>query len=207
VPLPLTPPTPDLSSGPSGDAGFAAVESLAYAMVADTRGLPRLMVRGIEALYRNAALRAELVGEPAEAIFHSFVVNGLVHLLGDDYYHGEALEAVLGLDRGALSPDVLHTVNTELRINLPAIDDTYRTVSVGEIVLMAQRLTAWAPHMLRYLKVTGAKLAEIEDLAVIFAPAAIYYVNLLRSAFDDFPHDLLLEVPPPFELPVAVPVT
>lgn len=162
-PSPVMPPMPDLSSGPSGDAAFAAVEHLAHAMVADTRGLPPLMVRGLGALYRNATHRAERLGEPAEVIFHSFLVNGLVHLMGGDYYNGEALEAVLGLDRGVLSADMLHTMNTQLRISLPAIDKVYRTVSGTQIVLMAQRLTEWAPHMLRYLGISGAKQAVNHD--------------------------------------------
>jgi len=198
------PPMPDLSSGPSGDAAFAAIEQLAQAMVADTHGVPPLMVKVIRALYRNAIQRAEQLGEPADAIFHSFVVNGLVHLMGGDYYNGEAMEAVLGFDSGIVSPQALDVMNSKLRMSIPALDDAYRTVPVEQIAVMAQRLTAWAPHLLSYLKVTGVKQAEIQDLAVVFAPAAIHYVNLLRGAFDDFPVDLLPLVPPVPELGAAV---
>ena len=69
---------------------------------------------------------------------------------------------------------------------------------------MAQRLTAWAPHLLRYLKISSAEQAEIEDGATVFAPAAIYYVNLLREAFDDFSDDALPVAPPELELPAGV---
>jgi len=201
--LAVLPPMPDLSSDPSGNAPFAAIEQLAHAMVADTSGLPPLMVKVIRALYRNAAQRAEQLGESAQAIFHSFVVNALAHLMGDDYYNGEAMEAVFGLDSGTMSVDVLDTMNSKLRISIPDLDNAYRTVPVEEIASMAQRLAAWAPHLLRYLKVTGAKQAEIEDLAAVFAPGMIYYVNLLREAFDDFPDEHSSLAPPPLELAPA----
>ncbi len=196
-------PMPDLSSGPSGDGAFAAIEQLAHAMVADTAGMPPLMVRVLRALYRNAAQRAQQIGEPAEAIFHSFVVNGLAHLMGSDYYNGEALEAVLGFDRGTVSVDALDTMNSKLRISIPSLDDAYRTVPLEDVALMSQRLTAWAPHLLKYLNVTSAKQAEIEDMAAVFSPAAIYYINLLREAFDDLPGEPLPLPPPALELPAA----
>lgn len=199
----VIPPIPDLSSSPSGDAAFAAIEQLARAMMTDVRGVPPLMVKVIGALYRNATKQAEQLGEPAETIFHSFVVNGLVHLMGGDYYNGEAMEAVLGFDRGTVSPEVFDVMNSKLRISIPALDDAYRTVPVEQIALMAQRLAAWAPHLLSYLKVTGAKQVEIEDLAVIFAPAAIHYVNLLRETFDGFPDDPLPLAPLVPELALA----
>lgn len=193
---------PDLSSSPDADAAFAAIEQLARAMMTDARGVPPLMVRMVRALYRNATQRAEQLGEPAEAIFHSFVVNGLVHLMGGDYYNGAAMEAVFGFDSGTVSPQTLDLMNTKLRVSVAALDDAYRTVPLEEIAFMAQRLAAWAPHLLSYLRVTAAQ-HEIEELAAVFAPAVIHFVNLLRGAFDDFPDDPLPLAAPPLELAAA----
>ena len=91
----------------------------------------------IRALYRNAARRAGELGEPAEEIFRSFVVSTLAHLVGDDYYNGEAMDAVFALESGTVSPDVLCVLNSKLRVSIPTFDDAYRTVPVEEISLMA----------------------------------------------------------------------
>jgi hypothetical protein len=61
---------------------------------------------------------------------------------------------------------------------------------------MAQRLTAWAPHLLRYLKSSSAEQTEIEDMATMFAPAAIYYVNLLLRPSTTFRMTRFLWRPP-----------
>jgi hypothetical protein len=196
---PLVVPAPaELSSGPSGDAGFAAIEHFAKVMATDTRGIPPLLVKVIKALRRNASERACHLGESPEQIVHSYFVNTLVHLLGDNSYNGQALEAVLGLDRGVASIEVLDVLNTRLRVSIPVLDNAYRTVPVEQITLMPQRMTAWAPVFFDYLGVVGVKTAEIEDLATIFAPAAVYFANLLHEAFDDdFPDDFVLEAPWP----------
>ncbi|HVX23317.1 MAG TPA: hypothetical protein VHB02_18395 [Acidimicrobiales bacterium] len=198
----LVPALPDLSSGPSGDAAFAAIEHFAEVMATDTRGLPALLVKVVKALQRNASERASQVGESPEQILHSYFVNALVHLMGDNYYNGRAMEAVLGLDDGAVSVEVLDLLNTGLRVSMPALDNTYRTAPVEQIAFMAQRMTAWAPLLLDHLEVIGVKTAEIEDLATVFAPAAVYFANLLREAFDDFPDDYVIEAPlPQIEVP------
>jgi hypothetical protein len=180
----------DLSDGPSGDAGFASLEQMAHDMLADTGWMPPLMAKVVKALYRNAAERAEQLGESADAIFHSFLVNVLFHLMGHDYYNTEALEAVIGVGQGSISVDELDAMNaSKLRISIPTFEDAYRTVPVEDIAFIAHRLTTWVPHLLRYLKVTGVDQAEIEDVTVSLAPAAICFVNLLREAFDDFPDE------------------
>ena len=117
--------------------------------------------------------------------------------MGEDYYNGRAMEAVLGLDHGVVSVEVLDALNTSLRISIPLLDNAYRTVPVEQIAFMSQRMTAWAPLLLDYLGVVGAKKAEIEDLATVFAPAAVNFANLLREVFDDFPDDFPLEKPSP----------
>lgn len=68
-------PVIDLSDGPSGDTGFATLEQIAHDMVADTEWMPPLIAKVVKALYRNAAERAGQLGESADAIFHSFLVN------------------------------------------------------------------------------------------------------------------------------------
>lgn len=202
-PPPTMPPVLDLSSEPSGDAAFAALEEMAQAVVADTPGLPPLMVKVLQALYRNAAERSKELGEPASAIFHWFIVNSLAHLLGCDYYNGAAMEAVLGLANGTISVTDLDVMNSAPRMSIPDLEDTYRTVPVEEIAFVAHRLTMWVPHLLRYLEVTGASEAEIEELVPVLTPGAIYYANLLRNAFDAFPDEPFPLAPPLPALPVA----
>lgn len=183
-------PTIDLSSSPSGDSGFAFVEHIAHSMMVDTVGPPPLMARVFRALHRNAIRHAEELGEPADVIFHSFLVNGLAHIMGGDYYNGKAMAAVLNLDVEVMSFDVLDVMNTGLRICPRELEDTYRNAPLEQIVAMAQRIRAWAPGVLEHLGVTGAEAAEIEDLSAVFAPAAIHFVHLLQAVFDDFPQEL-----------------
>lgn len=202
-PPPVIPPVIDLY-GPSGDAGFATLEQMAHDMVADTGWMPPLMAKVVRALYRNAAERAERIGEPADEIFHSFLVNVLFHLMGHDYYNTEALEAVFGFAPGSISVDELDAMNSsKLRFSIPAFEEAYRTVPLEDVAFIAHRLTTWAPHLLSYLNVTGVEQSEIEELTVVFAPAAIYFVNLLRETFDDFPDEPLPVAPPLPEFPVA----
>lgn len=201
----VIPPVFDLSEGPSGDTGFATLEQMARDMLVDTGWMPPLMAKVVKALYRNAAERAEQVGESADAIFHSFVVNVLVHVMGHDYYNAEALEAVFGVDRGSISVDDLDVVNSSnLRISIPEFEAAYRSVPVEDIAFIAHRLTSWVPHLLRYLKVTDVEQAEIEDMMAAIAPAAIYFVNLLHEAFDEFSDEPMPIAPPLPEVPAAV---
>ena len=195
-PLPVL----DLSTGPSGDSGFAAVEQLAEWMTADTSGLPPLMVKVVQALRRNATRHAEEVGEPAECIFRSFVVNAMCHILGGDYYNGGALEAVLNLDPGDMTNDVLDVINTKLRVDPREFEESYRHVPVAEIVTAAQLMAERAPAFFEHLGVTGTVQGEIDDLAAVFAPPAVYFVGLLRAAFDDFPEGTAI-IPAPTPMP------
>lgn len=200
----VIPPVIDLSDGPSGDTGFATIERMAHDMMADTGWMPPLLAKVVKALRRNAAERAEELGEPADSIFHSFLVNVLLHVMGHDYYNAEALEAVFGTEWGSISVAELDAVNSStLRISIPDFEDAYRTVPLQDVAFIAHRLTTWVPHLLRYLKVTSVEQSEIEDVTVSLAPPAIYLVNLLREAFDDFPDELLPAAPPLPELPVA----
>ncbi|MDQ6839260.1 MAG: hypothetical protein M3137_13270 [Actinomycetota bacterium] len=72
---------------------------------------------------------------------------------------------------------------------------------VEEVAFLAHRLTVWAPRLLHYLNVTETSQAEIEELTPVLTPGAIYYANLLRDAFDDFPDEPLPLPPPVPELP------
>ena len=184
------PPKLDLSSGPSGDADFAALEHLASALMTDHRGVPPLLLKLIGVLRHNAAHRAAELGETAEQVIHSYVVSALSHLMGGEFYNGEALEAAFSLDRGSVTAELLNTMNTHLRFSMAELDDAYRTVPLEKITAMARLLTEQAPVMLRHLNISGVKLAEIEELAVVMAPAFVYFAELVRTAFDDFSSEL-----------------
>lgn len=200
----VIPPLIDLSDGPDGDDGFATIEQMARDMLADTKWMPPLMEKVVRALYRNATERAQQLGEPADSIFHSFLVNVLLHVMGHDYYNAQAFEAVIGAERGSISVEELDAMNSpKLRISLPAFEEAHRTLSLGDIASIAHRLTTWAPHLLAYLKVDGVDQTEIEDMTPIFAPGAIYFVGLLRDAFDDFPDEPLPLAPTPTKLSAA----
>jgi hypothetical protein len=202
-------PALDLSTGLSGDAPFALVEQIARSMTASTDGLPPLMTKVDHAFRRNATRFADKLGEPGEDIHHSFVVNALCHLMGGDFYNGKALAAVLNVDPDEIGDDVVDFVNTELRIVPSEIDEAYRSAPIDDIVEVAQRLREFAPLALGHIGVTDASDADIEDLAAIFAPAGVYFVNLLRAKFDDFPELLPSIVAPTLrpELASGVPLS
>lgn len=187
----------DLSSGPSGDPAFAELEAIASWVAASTGGLPPLMVQVVDTLRRNALRHAERIGESAEQIFHSFVVNVLFHLVGGEFYNPKAIAAVLNVDPGGIGSADLDLVNTHFRVSVQDVDEAYRSAPIEDIVRMAQLIAGNAHAVLDYLGVTGGTEAEIEDLAATFAPAALYFAGLLRQVFDDFPADVPVLPPRP----------
>jgi hypothetical protein len=184
-------PALDLSTGPSGDVPFAMVEQLAQFLTATTNGLPSLMVKIDHALRTNAARYSEKLGESGEDIHHSFFVSGLCHLMGGDFYNGRALAAVFNVNPDEIDDEAMDYMNGELRLVPSEIDETYRSASIEDIVVVAQRLNEFAPSALEHIGVTDASEAEIEDLVAMFAPAAVYFVKLLQTKFEDFPQLLL----------------
>ena len=179
----------DLEPDPRTDAGFAALEELAESIEKDPGGVQPLLVRIVKALRNNAKENATHSDRSADELFHSFVVNGLCFLMGDDIYDPDALEAVFKLDAGSVTFEVLQELNTSVRFDTKTVDLVYRTAPLDEVVFVAQRLAYFAPRVLEYLGVTRYAVAEVEDLATMFAPGAIYYVDLLREAYADFPED------------------
>ena len=174
---------------PFTDSGFDAIDRLAFAMDQDTTGLPQLLVRITKAFKRNARRRATELGRSADDVFHSFLVNGVCHIMGADIYDPDAFAAVFNVESSEIPLDVVEEINAKLHPNALDIDDAYRNVPLERIVAVAQRLTVWAPHLLDYLEVNRASDSEIEDLATTFAPLVSYYLDLLRDAYDDFPDD------------------
>lgn len=179
-------PTIDLSTSPSADENFAVVERIAHAMVADSRGLPPLMVKAVAALRRNAMRYSEQLGESADEILHSFIVNNLCRMLGDELYNPKALAAVLNIDPAAFGSEALDLLNRG-RVIPTDIDESYRSASIEDIVAVAQLGREHGPELLDHLGITGVSEAEIEELAATFAPLVVYLVKLGRSQFDDFP--------------------
>jgi hypothetical protein len=174
---------------PNTDSGFAAIEGIALSFDDDTKGLPPLLVQIMRALKRNARRRASETGRTADEVFHSFLVNGLSHLMGGDIYDAAAFAAVFNVEATEVPPDVIDEINARIRPNMHDIDETYRNIAVERIVLISQRLTQWAPTLLDYLEITRVTDAEIEDLATMMAPFVSYFFDLLREAYEDFPDD------------------
>ena len=191
----------EFAPDPSTDSGFDAIDRLASAMDKDTKGLPPLFVRIIKAFKRNARRRAAELGRSADDVFHSFLVNGLCHVMGADIYDPDAFAAVFNVDASEIPPRVIDEINAKLSPSARDIDNAYRNVPLERIVAVAQRLTELAPHLLEYLEIKRASDAEIEDLAATFAPLVSYYLDLLRDAYDDFLDNEL--APGALELTVA----
>ncbi|MDA8311410.1 MAG: hypothetical protein M0Z46_12520 [Actinomycetota bacterium] len=192
----VIPPMLDLSSAPSGDAAFDAIEQLARAAIAHADCLSPILAKLVRAIRRNASQRAVELKETPESIIHSFLVNVFVHLMGGDYYNAQALEAGLGLDSGAIGHNDLALLNSKLHMTLWSLDDACRNIDVDEISRISPRLVSWAPHLLNYFPITGITQEEIEDVVVLIAPAFIRYCALLRDTFPDFPDDPLSLLPP-----------
>lgn len=180
---------------PNTDTGFAAIELLASSIDDDTKGVPPLLVQIMKALKRNARRRASETGRTADEIFHSFLVNGLSHLMGGDIYDPGAFAAVFDVEAGEVPLYVIDEINARIRPNMHDIDETYRNIAVERVVLISQRLTQWAPSLLDHLEITRATDAEIEDLATMMAPFLSYFFDLLRGAYEDFPDELSWDPP------------
>jgi hypothetical protein len=99
-----------------------------------------------------------------------------------------------------MTPDVLQVINTELRIDPRAFEESYRQVPVAEIVTAAKLISERAPAFFEHLGVTGVDQDEIDDLAAIFAPPAVYLVGLVGAALADVPDEIAL-LPAPSTIP------
>jgi hypothetical protein len=189
IPIEPSPFSPlDLSIGPSGDAGFAQLEQFAaWLASADTVGAPPLMVRVVRALQANARAHAEHLGEPPEAVFHSYIVSTMCLFFGADMYNGEATAAVLDIDPATFSEEALDEINTSFRMSPIDLEEAYRSAPIEDITAMATILAQSAPTALAHIGVTKVALDEIEDLAAAFAPCGVYFAQLFNDTRDSLP--------------------
>jgi hypothetical protein len=174
----------DLSTGPSGDEAFDQLEQIARLLAADTRGLPNVLVKVIEAFRRNADRYADELGESGDDIFHSFIVNTLCHALGGDLYNEKAFAAVCDIDPAEADGEAIEFMNARARLSPNDMVDAYRSASIDDVVVMARWLREQAPTAMRYLGVVGVSEAELDEIAGTFAPFGVYLLNLLRSTFE-----------------------
>jgi hypothetical protein len=170
----------DLSAGESGDEGFAFVEQIAHAMADPGIVLPRPMSVVIDALRRNAGHFAEQLGESPDSLFHSFLVNGLCQLLGEQPYNLRAMAAVLNVDPDTLGPDFVELAVDGPTFDVAEINKTYLTAPLDSIAAAAHWVRRYVPEFLNFIGADGVTDAEMDEIAATFSPMVVYALTILQ---------------------------
>ena len=63
-------------------------------------------------------------------------------------------------------------------------EDSYRNTPISEIVMAARLITERAPAVLDHLGVRGVDNGDLEDLAAVFAPPAVYLISLIAGTVE-----------------------
>jgi hypothetical protein len=129
-------------------------------------------------LRRNAFKHADKLGEPGDAVFHSFIVSGLVQLFGGDAYNEKAMGAVMDIDPDEIGPDYLEFVNT-LRVSAGDMLNTCRHAPLEQVVAVAAWIRERAPVAVSYFGISDVTEEELDDLSATFAPILLYGFGVL----------------------------
>lgn len=186
--VPISLPELDLSTGPEGDASFGFVESEARDMLLHADTLPPLAVKVLRAMLANGARHcAKLGGEQPVSTLYSVVVSTLYHVMGGDFYNLKGMAALLNFDPEVVSPQDQDALNKLERFDINDLAASYGSASTDDIVTAAQLLREHGPDVLDHIGVSGVTDAQVEDLAAMFAPAAVYLMQWARRHFSDLP--------------------
>jgi hypothetical protein len=147
--------------------------------------LPPLLRKLTKTLDRNAAKNADKVDMKPDEVMHSLVVNLLGTLFGQEVYNGGALAAALNLDPDTVGIEFIDSLNRDLRIDLSAIGEAYRSAPLAQVVDAAGWLVTLAPRLLALAGIKGASQAEVEEIAGACAPMILYFLDLFRSIDPD----------------------
>ena len=178
----------NLSSGPDGDSSFAFVESEARDMLLHADSLPPLAVNLLKALLANGARHSsKLEGERPVSTLYSAVVSTLFHAMGGDFYNLKGMAALLNLDPDDFTAYDQDALNQLARFHLNELGAAYCAASTDDIVAAAQLLREHGRELLDHIGVSGVTDAQIEELAAVLAPGAVYLMQRLSRHFPDFP--------------------
>ena len=200
----------DFSTEESTDAAFERLEEIAQGMATSIEQIPLPMRRVVEKFRRNVYQSASAMGESGEDIFLSAIANFLCPLLGGEIYDGRPIAAMFGVDPTEVEPEVVEFVNQHLRITTWEVDEAYRTAPLDQIVILARWLRERAHLAVSFLGLQTATESQLDELAAMFAPYALFILGVVSSRFDDAEHFLAaLELPagltvPEFLAPIGV---
>lgn len=168
----------DMSTGPSGDKGFACIEDAAREINGVAGQVPLPVVHFLEALRRNARRHAEALEESPELVFHSATINALLLAASQCPYDLRALTAVMGFDPSLVPVEAMEGFG-ELLARRGFADEViaaYRSSSPTEL--------AEAALLLRTTLAEGfaadGRLSpeDIDWLAAVLSPAMIVIVKV-----------------------------
>ena len=170
----------DLSTGESGDAGFAGVEQIAHTMADSSLVVPRPMSIIIDAMRRNSGRFAEQLGESPESLFHCVLVNGLCQMFGEAPYHPRAMVTALGINPDELGADIEYLAMEGPPFDVAEINDTYLQAPLDSIAAAAHWSRRYVPAILAFIDAAGVTEFEMDELAAVFAPVTVYGLRVLQ---------------------------
>ena len=178
----------DLSSGPEGDASFRFVESEARDMLLHVDSLPPLAVKLLRAMLANGARHSpKLGGEDPVSTFYSVVVSTIYHAMGGDFYNLKGMVAMLNFDPEEVTPQDQDALNQLARLDFNELGAAYCTAPTDDIVTAAQLLREHGRELLDHIGVSGVTDVQVEELAAMLGPAAVYLMQWASRHFPDFP--------------------
>jgi hypothetical protein len=175
----------DFSTEESTDVAFEQLEEIARGMAASIEQIPLPMRRVVEKLRRNVYQAASGMGESGEDIFRSAIVNFLCPLLGGEIYDGRPIAAMFGVDPAEVEPEAVEFVNQRLRITTWELDEAYRNAPLDQVVVLARWLRERAHLAISFLGLERATESQLDELAAMLAPYALFVLSVISSQFED----------------------
>jgi hypothetical protein len=175
----------DFSTDESIDAAFEQLEEIARDMTTSIDQIPLPMRRVVEKLRHNAYQGSSGMGESGEDVFRSAIVNILCLLLGGEIYDEGPIAAMFGVEPAEMNPVSVDFINQRLRITPWEVDEAYRTAPLDQVVLMARWLRERAHLATTFLGLESASESQLDELAAMFAPYALYILSVIFSTFED----------------------
>lgn len=172
-------PTIDLSTGPSGDEGFAVLEKIACEIESQPREIPAPLENLVLALQSNVRYYSEKLGEPADHVLQSALMNFLCATMGGSIYNLKATAAAVGVDPDAIdqkSSEDLGQIFRELSILDIAAE--YRSISPEVVAKTSQELRPILNEMFWSREKNSLSEHHLDWFSVVFSPVFIYLIRI-----------------------------
>jgi hypothetical protein len=194
----------DRSTEESVDAMYREYDSVATSLVSSVDALPPALRLVVQKLRQNAYQGSASTNETGDQVFHSAVVSLLNLFNGGEVLNGEATAAMLGFDPTEFDMDAF-TFIEQLGLTFQNLEHAYRTMSLEDIVAMAEWLRDHILVAAEYFGITKAPDSVLDDLATQFAPMVACLIEPLVNECDGFAA-FLVEIGVPDRLiPLSLP--